>query len=97
MSAADGIDWVWVEQLDVWINPTPDVNDKLDFLTLEEFLARYPETLSSDGVDPGEDWCGACLCGDHDQCLRTFDSMGTQPPRPCLCPHEIDGQEASDG
>jgi hypothetical protein len=46
-------------------------------------LWHWNEDCTDD--DPGRDWCGACLCGDHHRCEGTFDSMGTHPPRRCRC------------
>jgi hypothetical protein len=37
-------------------------------------LRHLPTTVP----DPGRDWCGACLCGDHHQCWQDG----------CLCAHE---------
>lgn len=45
--------------------------------------------------DPGRDWCGACLCGDHHQCQGSFDAMETHEPRPCLCTHSDGDGRAS--
>lgn len=37
------IDWVYCSELDVFIWPEADENDRLEFLSVEDFINRFPE------------------------------------------------------